>query len=235
MNRLGLPDGIGACLFDLDGVLTPTARIHDEAWKRMFDEFLKGQPGQPPFDPLHDYDEFVDGKPREDGVRSFLESRGISLDEPHVQELAARKDHIFLELLHTHGVEAYAGSLRYLHAVRGAALKTAVVSSSRHCTEVLRAAGIQELFDAQVDGNVAETRALKGKPAPDTYLEAARMLDVEAPRAAVFEDALAGVAAGRAGSFGFVVGVDRAGQAQPLRAHGADVVVEDLADLLVRP
>jgi beta-phosphoglucomutase family hydrolase len=235
VSRFGLADGVAACLFDLDGVLTPTARIHAEAWKRMFDAFLEAQPGQPPFDPIHDYDEFVDGRPREDGVRSFLESRGISLDEPQVQELAARKDHIFLELIHTHGVEAYPGSLRYLHVVRDAGLKTAVVSSSKHCTEVLRAAGIQGLFDAQVDGNVAEARRLAGKPAPDTYLEAARMLGVEAPQAAVFEDALAGVAAGRAGNFGFVVGVDRAGQAQALREHGADVVVEDLADLLARP
>ena len=233
MSRLGLPEGISACLFDLDGVLTPTAEVHARAWKRMFDEFLATKPGQAPFDPVRDYDEYVDGKPREDGVRSFLQSRGISLDEPRVQDLAARKDHFFLELIHTQGVQAYPGSFRYLLSVRDAGLKTAVVSSSKHCTEVLKAARIDDMFEAQVDGNVAESRGLRGKPAPDTYLAAAGMLGVEATLAAVFEDALAGVAAGRAGGFGLVVGVDRAGQSQALRQHGADVVVRDLAELMV--
>ena len=239
MSSLGLPEGFKACLFDLDGVLTPTALIHAQAWKRVFDEFIQARSiktGEAfkPFDDVRDYDEYVDGKPRADGVRSFLESRGITLPEASVDELAERKDRLFVELLHAHGVEAYPGSLSYLRAVRQAGLKTAVVSASKHCTEVLRAAGIQGEFDAQVDGNVTESRRLKGKPAPDTYLEAARMLGAEARLSAVFEDALAGVAAGRAGGFGFVVGVDRAGQAQALREHGADVVVKDLADLLVR-
>ncbi len=246
--HLGLPEHVGACLFDLDGVLTPTARVHAQAWKQMFDAYLRawaareGKPLQP-FDEVHDYEEYVDGKPRADGVRSFLESRHISLpegtpnDPPEadtVHGLGNRKDRIFLELIHAHGVEPYPGSVEYVNAVRRARLKTAVVSSSKNCTEVLKAAGMDGLFDAQVDGNVAEARRLAGKPAPDTYLEAAKMVGVEAPRAAVFEDALAGVAAGRAGGFGLVVGVDRVGQAEALREHGADVVVKDLADLLVR-
>ena len=231
---LGLPDQIKACLFDLDGVLTQTAKVHAQAWKRMFDGFLAGRPGQPEFDPVRDYDEYVDGKPREDGVRSFLQARGIVLDEAQVHDLSTRKDQIFLELIHTHGVESYPGTVRYLAAVRQAGLRTAVVSSSRNTTEVLKAAGIGG-FDAQVDGNVAEAEHLKGKPAPDTYLAAARKLGLPAPGCAVFEDALAGVAAGRAGGFGLVVGVDRTGQAAELQAHGADVVVQDLAALLDRP
>jgi len=240
LSSLGLPEGITACLFDLDGVLTPTALIHAQAWKRVFDEFLQARSVQTgeafqPFDEVHDYDEYVDGKPRADGVRSFLESRGITLPEASVAELAERKDGLFLELLHTHGVEPYPGSLSYLRAVREAGLKTAVVSASKHCTEVLQAAGLQGRLDAQVDGNVADSQLLKGKPAPDTYLEAARRLGAEPRRSAVFEDALAGVAAGRAGGFGLVVGIDRAGQAQALREHGADVVVKDLADMLARP
>ena len=237
MTQLGLPEGAAACLFDLDGVLTPTAAVHAQAWGTMFDDFLRArsaQTGEPfqPFDEVHDYDEYVDGKPRADGVRSFLDSRRISLPEASVDELAERKDQLFLDLIHTRGVTPYPGSVKYLEAVRAAGLKTAVVSASKHCTEVLKAAGIGG-FDAQVDGNVTEARRLEGKPAPDTYLEAARMLAVEARRAAVFEDALAGVAAGRAGGFGLVVGVDRAGQAEALREHGADVVVKDLAELLV--
>ncbi len=246
--KLGLPDHIRACLFDLDGVLTPTALVHAKAWKRMFDDFLQaraardGKPYQP-FDEVHDYDEYVDGKPRADGVRSFLEARHIALpegsetDPPEAETihgLGNRKDQIFLELLHTQGVRPYPGSIEYLNAVRRSGLKTAVVSSSKNCSEVLKAAGIHDVFDAQVDGNVAESRGLAGKPAPDTYLAAARMVGVEAAHAAVFEDALAGVAAGRAGHFGMVVGVDRAGQEQALREHGADVVVKDLADLVVR-
>jgi len=240
LTALGLPEGVTACLFDLDGVLTPTALIHAQAWKRVFDDFLRARSVQTgeafnPFDEVHDYDEYVDGKPRADGVRSFLESRRITLPEASVNKLAERKDALFVELIHSHGVAPYPGSLTYVRAVRAASLKTAVVSSSKNCTEVLRAAGMDGLLDAQVDGNVAQARRLTGKPAPDTYLEAARMLGVEASQAAVFEDALVGVAAGRAGKFGFVVGVDRAGQAQALREHGAEVVVHDLADLLARP
>jgi beta-phosphoglucomutase family hydrolase len=234
VSPLGLSEGISACLFDLDGVLTPTAKVHAQAWKRMFDEFLAGQPGQRPFDEVKDYDQFVDGKPREDGVRSFLASRKIPAGDQLVHDLAAKKDHIFVELLHTQGVKPYPGSLAYLDAVRRAGLKTAVVSSSKHTTQVLKAAGLTG-FDAEVDGNVAEAEHLHGKPNPDTYLAAARRLGLEAGSCAVFEDALAGVAAGRAGRFGRVIGVDRAGQADELKAHGADVVVEDLGELLEPP
>jgi beta-phosphoglucomutase family hydrolase len=240
VNALGLPEGIAACLFDLDGVLTPTAQIHAEAWKHVFDDLLRARSIETgevfkPFDEVHDYDEYVDGKPRADGVRSFLDSRHVTLPEASVDELAERKDNLFLELIHSRGVAPYPGSLTYLRAVRDVHLKTAVVSASKHCTEVLSAARMQGMLDAQVDGITAASQHLQGKPAPDTYLDAARMLGVEAAHAAVFEDALAGVAAGRAGGFGFVVGVDRAGQATALRERGADVVVKDLADLLVRP
>ena len=245
-SSLGLLPTIGACLFDLDGVLTQTAKVHAAAWKAMFDAYLKqrldkaGKPSRP-FDELADYDEYVDGKPREDGVRSFLASRHITLregaeDDPSEAEtvhgLGNRKDQLFLHLIRTKGVEAYAGSIRYLNAARKAELKLAVVTSSKNCTEVLRAARLEGMFDAQVDGNVAQAKRLAGKPAPDTYLEAARMLSVAPPQAAVYEDALAGVAAGRAGRFGLVVGVDRVGQAAALREHGAGVVVKDLADLM---
>jgi beta-phosphoglucomutase family hydrolase len=233
MGAPGLPDGIEACLFDLDGVLTQTAKVHARAWKQTFDEFLKSQSGQRPFDIDRDYAEYVDGKPREDGVRSFLQSRGIALDPAVVHDIAARKDTAFLALIHAQGVELYPGSVHYLEAVRRAGLRTAVVSSSKNTTEVLKAAGLTG-FDAQVDGNVAESEHLHGKPAPDTFLEAARMLHLEAARCAVFEDALAGVEAGRAGNFGRVVGVDRANQKDALYRHGADVVVEDLAELLGR-
>jgi beta-phosphoglucomutase family hydrolase len=241
-----LPTTIEACLFDLDGVLTPTASVHAKAWKVVFDALLaerahKTGERPTPFDEVADYDEHVDGKPREDGVRSFLASRHISLpegsedDPPEVETvhgLANRKDQLFLQLIRTQGVQAFEGSVRYLRAAREARLRLAVVSSSRHCSEVLHAARLQGLFDAQVDGNVAHAQGLAGKPAPDTYLEAARMLSVTPPHSAVFEDALAGVTAGRAGRFGLVVGVDRAGQAAALRRHGANVVVKDLADLM---
>jgi len=248
-SPLGLPPNIEACLFDLDGVLTQTARVHARAWKEVFDAFLRERAKRTrepftPFDEIRDYDDYVDGKPREDGVRSFLASRQVSLpegaeiDPPEAQTIhgiANRKDQIFLQLIHAQGVEPYEGSVRYLHAARDARLKLAVVSSSRHCTEVLRAARLEGMFDAQVDGNVAHERGLAGKPAPDTYLAAARMLNTTPPQAAVYEDALAGVEAGRAGGFGLVVGVDRAGQAEALRAHGAGVVVKDLAELMKHP
>ena len=242
---LGLPPTIAACLFDLDGVLTQTAKVHAEAWKTMFDAFLRQRADRTgetfrPFDDVSDYDEYVDGKPREDGVRSFLTARHISLpegseDDPPqadtVHGLGYRKDQLFLHLIRTQGVEAYDGSVRYLHSARDAGLKLAVVSSSKNCTEVLRAARLEGLFEAQVDGNVAHAKGLAGKPAPDTYVEAARMLGATPSQSAVYEDALAGVDAGRAGGFGMVIGVDRVGQAAALREHGADVVVKDLADL----
>ena len=238
---LGLPDGVTACLFDMDGVVTKTAVVHAAAWKQMFDEFLQTQPGQAPFDSVKEYDEYVDGKPRLEGTKSFLESRHINLptgdpsDKPGahtVYGLSNRKNELVLEVLKRDGVEVYPGSRRYIDAVRAAGLKTAIVSSSANTEAVLAAGGVADLFDVRVDAGVAKERGLHGKPAPDTFLEAARMLGVEPANAAVFEDALAGVAAGRAGKFGLVVGVDRVGQADGLREHGADVVVKDLADLL---
>jgi len=246
---LGLPAGVRACLFDVDGVLTKTASVHAEAWKSMFDAFLRERAmrdGVPfvAFDSLADYDEYVDGKPRDDGVSSFLESRGIRLpwgrhdDSPELETvcgLANRKNEIVLELIRHRGVEAYEGSVRYAVAARDAGLRRAVVSASENCREVLDAAGIEDLFEVRIDGLVAEREHLRGKPAPDTYLAAAERLGVRPSEAAVFEDALAGVASGRAGDFRFVVGVDRVGQADALLAHGADVVVPDLADLLGQP
>jgi beta-phosphoglucomutase family hydrolase len=243
---LGLPETVRACLFDLDGVLTDTAKVHAAAWKQMFDAYLQERAkhtGQPfaPFDAKRDYDEYVDGKPRYDGVRSFLAARGIELpegspDDPPDREticgLGNRKNDIVLRLIRKDGVDAYPGSVRYLRAAVEAGLRRAVVSSSTNCQDVLEAAGIEHCLEARIDGAVAERENLKGKPAPDTYLAGARALGVEPGEAAVFEDALAGVEAGRAGSFGFVVGVDRVGQADALRAHGADTVVSDLAELL---
>ena len=238
-SRLRLPPTIRACLFDLDGVLTPTAQVHAAAWKAMFDAFL-GERGAAPFG-ADDYGRFVDGKPRADGVRSFLAARGISLPEgePHdpptaqsVHGLGNRKNELVLTLLAESGVEAYPGSLDFVRAARDEGLACAVVSASTNCRDVLAAAGIEGLFAVEVDGLVAEREGLRGKPAPDTFLAAARALDVAPSDAAVFEDALAGVAAGRAGAFGLVVGVDRVGRAAELRARGADVVVSDLAELL---
>jgi beta-phosphoglucomutase family hydrolase len=228
---LGLPDTITACLFDLDGVLTTTAEVHARAWKEMFDAFLRER-GEPPFELPRDYDEYVDGKPRLDGVRSFLASRGIAADEELVRTLGDRKNELVLSLIRSQGVEVYEGSVRYVEAVRDAGLRRAVVSSSANATEVLRVAGIEHLFEAVVDGIVAAREGLPGKPAPDMFLAGARALDTPPPAAAVFEDALAGVEAGRRGGFGFVVGVDRSGQAEALKARGADIVVSDLSELL---
>jgi beta-phosphoglucomutase family hydrolase len=245
---LGLGAEIRACLFDLDGVLTQTAKVHAAAWKRMFDDFLRRRAHEGggqfvAFDAVHDYEAYVDGKPRYDGVASFLASRGIvlaqgAIDDPPgantVHGLGNRKNEILLEMIHKDGVEAYEGSVRYVRAVRDAGLARAVVSSSTNCRDVLGAAHIADLFDAVVDGASAEREHLQGKPAPDTYLAGARALGVQPAQAAVFEDALAGVQAGRAGAFGLVVGVDRLDQADALRAHGADVVVGDLQELLGR-
>jgi beta-phosphoglucomutase family hydrolase len=243
---LGLPDQVHACLFDLDGVLTQTAKVHAAAWKKAFDEFLHRRADEQheefvAFDEVKDYDEYVDGKPREDGVRSFLRSREIELpegeaddapDKQTVHGLGNRKNEILLQMIHDDGVQPYAGSVRYVHAVRDAGLPRAVVSSSANAHDVLAAAGIAELFDAIVDGVQAQREHLRGKPAPDMFLAGAKALGVEPAAAAVFEDALAGVQAGRAGDFACVIGVDRADQAQALREHGADVVVEDLDELL---
>jgi beta-phosphoglucomutase family hydrolase len=242
---LGLPDTIRACLFDLDGVLTPTALVHSEAWKEMFDAFLAEYqgPDHPPFDRKTDYERYVDGRPRADGTRTFLASRGITLpegdpDDPPdrhtVEGLSKRKDAIFQRVLAREGVKPYPGSVRYLEACREAGLRRAVVSSSKHCEKIIKAAGIDHLLEVRVDGVIAGQEGLTGKPAPDTFLYAAKLLGVTAAGSAVFEDALAGVESGRAGRFGCVVGVDRVGQAAALREHGADVVVQDLAELLDR-
>lgn len=243
---LGLPEGIRGCLFDLDGVLTKTATVHAAAWTEMFNYFLREratQTGQPfvPFDPVKDYEQYVDGKPRIDGTRSFLASRGIDLPDGREDDppdattnhgLGNRKNQILLHMLATKGVDVYEGSVRYVRAVRDRGLRRAVVSSSANTREVLEAAHIEDLFEVRIDGVVAERDHLRGKPAPDTYLAAAGALGLEPAAAAVFEDALAGVEAGRAGAFGYVVGVDRLGQADALREHGATVVVNDLAELL---
>jgi beta-phosphoglucomutase family hydrolase len=229
---LGLPDGITACLFDLDGVLTKTATVHARAWKQMFDGYLREQGDHRPFDEHDDYDTYVDGKPRAAGVRDFLASRGLHPSEEEITRLGDVKNGLVLELIRKDGVEPYPGSVRYLEAAREAGLRRAVVSSSHNCRDVLEAAGIAHLLEERVDGVVADAQHLQGKPHPDTFLEGARRLGVEPARAAVYEDALAGVEAGRAGAFGHVVGVDRVDQRDALRVHGADVVVKDLEELL---
>jgi beta-phosphoglucomutase family hydrolase len=244
--RLRLPSGIRACLFDLDGVLTDTASVHFEAWKETFDAFLRerARRERTTFEPFEsrDYEEYVDGRERFDGVGSFLASRGIEVpagnhDDPPdagtIGGLGNRKNQRALELIRRHGVKPYEGSARLLAAARSAGLRCAVVSASANCREVLQAAGIEDMFEARVDGIVAEREHLRGKPAPDTYLAAARLLGVPPREAAVFEDALAGVGAGRAGGFGLVVGVDRVGHASALRDRGADIVVSDLGELVV--
>ncbi|BET45735.1 MULTISPECIES: beta-phosphoglucomutase family hydrolase [Streptomyces] len=240
-TQLGLPDDIQACLFDLDGVVTRTAVVHAAAWKETFDAFLRERDGAG-FRPFtdSDYDQYVDGRPRADGVRSFLASRGVELpegspdDPPDAQTVNGvgnRKNELLLEKIRTDGVEPYEGTLRYIDAVRGAGLATAIVSSSANTRDVLRSIDAERLFDVRIDGVVARERKLPGKPHPDTFLAAARDLGVEPSRAAVFEDALAGMDAGRSGHFGYVVGVDRVGQTDALYAHGADRVVKDLAEL----
>jgi beta-phosphoglucomutase family hydrolase len=231
---LGLPDDITALLFDLDGVLTKTATVHAKAWKEMFDAFLKERDGDgfTPFDLHHDYDEHVDGKPREDGVRDFLKARGIDADEALVKRLGDRKNDLVQQVIERDGVAVYDGTVRYVHAAKDAGLRMAVVSSSANAKPVLKSVGLLDLFEAVVDGHAVADEGLKGKPAPDTFLEGARRLEAAPAQAAVFEDALAGVAAGRAGDFGCVVGVDRVGQADALREHGASLVVADLDELL---
>ncbi|HYA68473.1 MAG TPA: beta-phosphoglucomutase family hydrolase [Acidimicrobiales bacterium] len=241
---LRLPEAIRACLFDLDGVLTRTAEVHAAAWKEMFDGFLQRRAhGEPfvAFDAVGDYDAYVDGRPRLDGTRSFLRSRGIDLPEGHpddppdvetVNGLSNAKNGLLLSRLREHGVQVFPGSIRFVRAARAAGLGTAVVSSSANALDVLVAAGVETLFDQRVDAVVASDRKLAGKPSPDTFLAAADLLDVQPAQAAVFEDALAGVEAGRAGRFGLVVGVDRTGQADALVAHGADIVVSDLEELV---
>ena len=243
---LMLPGGITACLFDLDGVLTQTAKVHAAAWKQMFDAFLldrSRETGEPfrPFEIATDYAEYVDGKLRQDGVRAFLASRAFELpegapDDPpmaqSVHGLGTRKNDLVLDLIEREGVEVYDGSVRFVEVARAAGLRRAVVSASKNCQQVLAAAGIEHLFEVRVDGTVAADEGLRGKPAPDMFLAAADALGVDPAHCAVFEDAVAGVQAGRAGAFGWVVGVDRVGQADALRSHGADRVVGDLSELL---
>ncbi len=238
---LGLPPSVRVCLFDLDGVLTKTATVHFAAWKRTFDEFLqRHEPGQPEFSQL-DYNRYVDGKHRADGVRGFLAGRGIVLaegspgdppDAATVQAIATRKNEMVLRELDEHGVEVYPGSVDYLRAVKAAGLPTAVVTASANGEKVIAAGGFADLIDERVDGLVAARDGLRGKPEPDTFLAGARLLSADPAEAVVFEDAISGVAAGRAGGFGYVVGVDRVGQADALREAGADVVVTDLSELL---
>jgi beta-phosphoglucomutase family hydrolase len=246
---LGLPDPVAACLFDLDGVLTQTARLHAAAWKEMFDGYLRSRSERTgeafvPFRLPADYDDYVDGRPRADGTRTFLRSRGIVLPDgggtdtaadETVRGLGNTKNAIVLRKMAEDGVDVYPGSVRYVRAARDAGLARAVVSASTNCRDVLAGAGIADLFDVVMDAIAAEQQRLRGKPAPDTYLAAARSLGAQPATAAVFEDALAGVAAGRAGGFGSVVGVDRVGQRDALRREGADVVITDLADLLPAP
>ncbi|MGD9619207.1 MAG: beta-phosphoglucomutase family hydrolase [Mycolicibacterium sp.] len=234
---LGLPDRIRACLFDLDGVLTDTAGVHRRAWKAMFDEFLQARSastGEPfvPFDAGADYQTYVDGKPRNDGIRSFLASRDIAADDAGVSEMGDRKNALFLQQLRTDGVTVFEGSRRYLQAAAKAGLRRAVVSSSANTGEVLESTGLGAYIEHRVDGVTLRTEQLPGKPAPDSFLRAAQLLGVDPAHAAVFEDALSGVAAGRAGGFGLVVGVDRTGQSEALRHNGADLVVTDLGELL---
>ena len=246
---IGVPDGVDALFFDLDGVLTPTALVHAAAGGEPLDDFLRRREGDGfrPFDRVKEYDDLVDGKPRVDGVRAFLAAREIDLpegspddgpDADTVAGLAARKDRLFLAKVKRDGVKPYPGSVAYLRAARAAGKRTAVVSSSRNCREIVEAAGLADYLEVRVDGVTAARDSLRGKPEPDTFLAAAQQLGSTPDRSAVFEDATAGVAAARAGSFGFVVGVDRVDHdaehehAEALREHGASVVVSDLADLL---
>lgn len=240
---LGLPAAVKGFLFDMDGVLTRTASVHAEAWKQTFDDFLAGRegPGFVPFDPVADYDRYVDGRARADGTRAFLESRGIHLPEgepddppgnPTIQGVANRKNEILLRKLEAGSVQVFDDTIEYVKAVAAAGYPRAVVSASANTAQVLRSAGIDDLFDARVDGVMALERKLGGKPAPDMFLAGAELLGLRPDQAAVFEDALAGVEAGRAGGFAFVVGVDRVGQAAELRKHGADLVVSDVTELL---
>lgn len=236
-----IPHGIDALLFDMDGVLTDTARLHAAAWKQTFDEFLsRARPEQAggddpdprrPFALPEDYHRYVDGRPRYDGVRTFLASRGITLDEPDVVALGDRKNELLQARLAGDGVELYPDAGAFLRAARDAGYRTALVSSSKNARAIVSAAGVLDLFDAVVDGTSLEPRGLRGKPAPDSFVAAAGDVGSEVARAAVLEDAVAGVAAGREGGFGLVVGVDRHDDPQPLLDGGADVVVSALTDL----
>jgi len=245
MNPLS-SDRFDAVLFDLDGVLTATAKVHAACWKRLFDEFLEERvaaTGEPlkPFDIVEDYKRYVDGKLRYEGVRSFLGSRGIDLPEGTPEEppgngticgLGNRKDAMVQNMLEAEGVEVYEGSVKLVEQLRSRGIRTAVVSASKNCKVVLEAARISHLFDQVVDGEVAERLRLPGKPQPDTFLVAAERLGVVPERAVVVEDAISGVQAGRAGGFGLLIGVDRKGDPESLRQGGADIIVRDLSELV---
>jgi alpha,alpha-trehalose phosphorylase len=221
-------DKFEAALFDLDGVLTSTAAIHARNWKAVFDTLGLSEP----FDIEHDYIAYVDGKPRYDGVRDFLASRGVEVSEDMVHEIGDRKQRLVERALKLESVEAFPGSVRWVHHLREQGVRTAVVSSSTNAGDVLRSAGIDGLFETTVSGRDIVDLGLNGKPAPDGFLEAARRLEVSPKRAIVIEDALSGVQAGRAGDFGLVVGVARHAEPEALRSAGAHLVVEDLAEML---
>ncbi|MER6441248.1 HAD-IA family hydrolase [Streptomyces sp. NPDC001185] len=228
--------GARAAVLDTDGVITDSARLHAAAWKTAFDAFL-GPRGERPFDPCEDYLRHVDGKSRLDGAAAFLEARRLRPSEAEVRAIAAHKERLFSERLRTGSVDAYPGTVRLLRALRSAGIPPAAASASRHAAELLEQAGVRDLFDALVDGGEAARLGLRGKPDPSLFLEATRRLGVPADHAAVIEDALAGVEAGRRGGFGLVVGVDRArtpATRAALLTHGADLVVEDLAELLTQ-
>lgn len=245
-ERVITRDKYDAVLLDLDGVITNTANLHAVCWKQMFDDYLhkratqRGE-GFRPFDLATDYRLYVDGKPRFDGVRDFLASRGIRLDEgspddsPRLETvggLGNRKNDLVNELIEDKGVAPYEGSVALIHQLRHFGFKVAVVTSSQNCTTVLRAAKLDALFDVRIDGNTIRTQHLAGKPAPDTFLSAANLLKVDPARAVVIEDAISGVEAGRNGNFGLVIGVARKGNAEELRIHGAHLVVNDLGELV---
>jgi beta-phosphoglucomutase family hydrolase len=244
LQRIDLHE-LEAFLFDLDGVVTRTAAVHAAAWKQLFDDYLERRARAEgtvfvPFDPVDDYQNYVDGRPREEGVRSFLEARGITLpagkpdDNPEIETLNGlgnRKDGYFVQILAQDGVEVYDGTVSFIRDARGRGIRTAIVSSSQNCAAVLDRAGLTQLFDVRVNGIDLRRLRLVGKPAPDMYLEAARRLQAPPARAVVFEDALVGVEAGRAGRFRLVIGIGRGVHAADLRAHGADIVVADLREL----
>ncbi len=246
MDAIITPQKFDAVLFDMDGVLTATAKVHAASWKRMFDDFLEkraAESGEPfkPFDIKTDYKLYVDGKLRDEGVSSFLESRSIKLpfgdtgdppDRKTVCGLGNRKNKLVNKIIETEGVDIYEGSIALVRLLRSKGIKIAVVSASKNCETVLNVTGITDLFDVMVDGNVAARLGLPGKPAPDTFLQAAKMLDTEPTRAVVVEDAISGVQAGRAGNFGLVIGVDRHGEPDSLKNNGADIVVDDLDKFL---
>jgi beta-phosphoglucomutase family hydrolase len=239
-------DQYDAVLLDLDGVITDTASIHAACWKQMFDEYLQKRATQRgealrPFDLATDYRLHVDGKPRFDGVRDFLISRGIRLPEGSMDDtpqaetvggLGNRKNDLVNKIIEENGVEPYEGSVKLIHQLRRQGFKIAVVTSSQNCTVVLKAAKLEDIFDVQVDGNMIHAQHLAGKPAPDTFLTAARLLGVEPTRAVVIEDAISGVEAGSAGNFGLVIGVARKENTEELRHHGAHLVLNDLGELV---